>query len=443
MSKQDYYEKLGVSKNATIDEINKAYRKMAVKKHPDKFMSAPPEEKKKAEEQFKELNQIHEILSDPQKRADYDMYGNESLNPEFMQQKEAEKMFSQFGFGGLDGLNGLGGLGGLGGMFQQMNKKKVKKPEIPNINVRIKASLKDIYEGNKLEFEVNYYSFKENSKEPTEKDIMCKTCNGLGEKTEIRKMGNMLQQITQKCPQCNGSCFSFSNTFYELKKQKYMKAVPLGAINGQKIVIEGKGHDIPKSLRNNNKTKSDVILIIEDEGHFEIDKLLYSRGVNNSLHNLKLELKISPAEAICGTVKKIKFIDNSVITFNIPPGTIFTNTNNNVVIIPKKGLPMTKQNNGDLYIVLNVEGKITKDENKLKQIWKILCDNDNYNENKTDDKILQSITLEEYKNSRDYKETEYYSKKFENNMRQNYKDDNDDEDNNERTFRGQPQCAQQ
>jgi len=436
MSKQDYYEKLGVSKTATIEEINKAYRKMAVKKHPDKFMGGSPEEQKKAEEQFKELNQIHETLSDPQKRSDYDMYGSESLNPEFMQQKQAEQMFSQFG-----GMGGMGGFGGFESMFQ-MGRKPTKKKEIPDIIVKMSVSLKDVYEGSKKEFEVSSYLFKD--KEPTEKDIICKTCDGSGQKTELRRMGgNMMQQITQKCSQCNGEGINFSQSFYELKKQKYAKAIPLGAINGQKIIIENKGHDIPKSMRKGGKTKSDVILVIEDSGECVIDGFKYSRGVNSSLHNMKLEIKITPTEAICGSMKKIKFIDNTNITFKIPPGTIFMNTNNNVVVIPKKGLPMSKQSNGDLYIILNIEGKITKDENKLKQVWQLLSNDEMPNFSANNEKILDSISLDEYRNSRECKETEYNSKKFENSMRNNMRENDDEEEHGGRHFRGQPQCAQQ
>jgi len=435
MKEKNFYEILGVEKDATTEQINKAYRKKAVQMHPDKFMTASEAEKNIATEKFKELNKIHEILNDPQKREDYDNYGEESLDEEFLQRKQAEQMFSQFG--------SMGGMGGFGSMFQNMmggGQPSRKKTEIPNITIKIKTTLKDIYLNNKVEFEISYYSLK-NSKEPTDKDIICSKCNGSGQKVELRKTGNMLQQVSSQCNSCKNG-INFSDTFYELKKQKYAKAIPSGAINGQKIIIEGKGHDIPKSMRKNGKTKTDIILIIEDTGLFTIEDFKYSRGVNNSLYNLKLELKITPTEAICGTYKNIKFIDGSNICFKIPPATIFASTNNNVVVIQKKGLPISKQYTGDLYIVLNVEGDITIEENKLRQIWKILNNDEDmlveFEKLKGDNKkIFESVKLEIYRNSREYKEVEYNLNKFQNNQ--------EDEEDEERTFsgRGQPQCAQQ
>ena len=183
--KRDYYEVLGISKGASEDEIKKAYRKAAMKYHPDKFSNASEKEKKEAEEKFKEVNEAYQVLSDAQKKAQYDQFGHAAF----------EQGAGGFGggFGGFGGAGGFedifssffggggSGFGGFGGGFGGSSRRSYVEPG-RDLRYQVEITLEEVATG--VEKTLKY---KRNGK--------CKSCDGTGAES-----GSAMKT----CPKCNG-----------------------------------------------------------------------------------------------------------------------------------------------------------------------------------------------------------------------------------------------
>ena len=191
MAKRDYYEVLGVSKSAGADEVKKAYRKLAIKFHPDKN---PGDEK--AEAMFKKAAEAYEILSDPDKKSRYDQYGHQAFEGGGFGSggMNMEDIFSQFGdiFGSAFGGGGFGGFGGFGG-----GQRRVKGS---NLRIRVKLSLEEIANGVEKKIKVKR---KKVASGTTYKS--CSSCNGHGQVTKIQNtiLGRM--QTAATCSSCKGA----------------------------------------------------------------------------------------------------------------------------------------------------------------------------------------------------------------------------------------------
>lgn len=200
MSKRDFYEILGVSKSASKEEIKKAYRKLAIKYHPDKN----PDDKQ-AEESFKEAAEAYEILSDPNKRARYDQFGHQGMGGGFGGGgggMNMDDIFSQFGdiFGG----GGFGsGFGGGGGGFRSGGSRRVKGS---NLRIKVKLTLEEIASGVSKKIKLNKLTNSTETKYST-----CNTCGGTGQVTRVTNtiLGQM--QTASTCPTCNGGGKSVSS----------------------------------------------------------------------------------------------------------------------------------------------------------------------------------------------------------------------------------------
>lgn len=408
------YETLGVSPTAEIDEIKKVFRKLALKCHPDKLVNASDEEKKEAEATFKKITEAYTILSDPEKREKYDRFGLDAFNNGngndggFEMNEDLHEMLRSMGGFGRGGMGGFGmggfGMGGMGGMGGQRGKKR--EIVIPNVISSINLDMKEIFIGSEKEFEIERYNLKKDA-DPKKEDIICNECKGVGIRVVITKTGTMTRQTQQQCDKCNGKGIIFPEEFFEKKTQKFSKIIPQGIMNGGRIEINNKGHEIPPCFRdmhpaNNNRTN--IILVVNENKVCEIEKSQYKyiRGANNSYSNILLEIEIEPHEAICGTYKYIPFIDGKNICIKIPQGIFFTK-DSNAVVIPGMGMPVYEQSDkrGDLYVMMGINNATAKiEESKLKQIWKILTGKDMTSET---NKILKSaggefieaITLEE------------------------------------------------
>jgi len=191
MAKQDYYEILGISKGASASEIKKAYRKMALKYHPDKNPN-----NKEAEESFKKAAEAYEVLSDSDKKARYDQFGHQAFEGGaggFGGGMNMDDIFSQFGdiFGGAFG--GGGGFSGFGGQRQRVVKGS-------NLRIRVKLSLEEIANGVEKKVKV-----KRKTKAPGTTYKTCSTCNGTGQVTRIANtiLGRM--QTASPCTTCGGA----------------------------------------------------------------------------------------------------------------------------------------------------------------------------------------------------------------------------------------------
>ena len=328
MSKRDYYEVLEISKSASADEIKKAYRKMALKFHPDKNPGDSA-----AEEKFKEAAEAYEVLSDEQKRARYDQFGHAGTSGGggfggFGGGMNMEDIFSQFGdiFGGHFG----GGFSGFGGATQQVRGS--------NLRVRIKLNLEEMVNGTQKTIKVKKMKLAKGATSKT-----CPTCGGSGVQVKVMNtvFGQMQSQVT--CSSCQGigkvadKIPAGANAQGLLKEDEEVTInIPAGAREGIQLNVRGKGNDAPFG-----GTPGDLLVVVEEEE----DKEIKREG-----DNLHRELYISFAEAALGAQKEIQTVGGKV-KIKIDPGT----QSGKILRLSGKGLPsIDSYGKGDMFIHINV-----------------------------------------------------------------------------------------
>jgi len=450
------YDILGVDPKSSLEEIKKAFKKLAIKWHPDKWSNATDQEKTTADAKFKEISEAYGILTDSKKREMYDRYGEDALKsgggPTEMNEEDMADLF--------------GGMGiPFGGMFGRNTRQK--KLKFPNIKHEFNVTLKDVCFGTNIAFEITRYNLKKD-KQPSKSDMECSDCKGSGVKLRVVQMGpGMISQQQEKCKLCNGDGICFPESFFEKKVQKFSRSVPKGIYEGETLIIENNGHELPDCYKDDfpNQERSNIVLIVHEIENEEKDTVKYSRGVDGSMFNVRTEITLQPHETICGTIIKLKYIDGNDITVKIPPGIVFTRGKSPdcVVIIPKLGTPYYRQKNtfGDLYIIVKIDTSkfltdIANNEHKLSQLWKIMSDTNkpNNSEDKSAESTestepINSIPLETFIDSKEHKES---VKNFHNYKRMKLNnDDNDNDDSGPNfgprfggNFGGQPaQCVHQ
>lgn len=328
MSKKDYYEVLEVSKSASADEIKKAYRKMALKYHPDKNPGDAT-----AEERFKEAAEAYEVLSDENKRARYDQYGHAgvgggSYGGGFGGGMNMEDIFSQFGdiFGGHFG----GSFGGFSSQRQQLRGA--------NLRVRIKLNLEEMVNGTQKTIKVKKMKLAPGATSKT-----CPTCNGQG--VQIKVVNTMFGQMQTQasCPTCQGvgkvadKVPPGANAQGLIKEEEEVTiSIPAGARDGIQLNVRGKGNDAPFG-----GAPGDLLVVVEEEE----DKNIKREG-----DNLHQELYISFAEAALGTQKEISTVGGKV-KIKIDPGT----QSGKILRLSGKGLPsLDSYGKGDMFVHINV-----------------------------------------------------------------------------------------
>ena len=327
MSKRDYYEVLGVSKSASADEIKKAYRKLAIKYHPDKNPGD-----KEAEEKFKEAAEAYEVLSDENKKARYDQFGHAGMGGAAgggYGGMNMEDIFSQFGdiFG--SGFGGFGGFGG-GGRPQQVRGS--------NLRVRIKLTLEEIFNGAQKTLKVKRMKLAEGVTSKT-----CPTCNGRGVQMKVMNtvFGQMQTQAT--CDRCQGlgkvadkiPAGADAQGLIRTEEEVSIK-IPAGARDGIQLSVRGKGNDAPFG-----GVPGDLLVVIEEEE----DKNIKREG-----DNLHQDLYISFAEAALGCSKEIPMVSGKV-KVKIDAGT----QSGKILRLAGKGLQsLDSYHKGDMFVHINV-----------------------------------------------------------------------------------------
>ena len=348
MSKRDYYEILGVSKSASADEIKKAYRKLAIKYHPDKNPGD-----KSAEEKFKEAAEAYEILSDNDKRARYDQFGHAGVGGAaggggfggggFGGGMSMEDIFSQFGdiFGGHFG-GGFGGFGG-GGRQQQIKGS--------NLRVRIKLNLEEMVNGTTKTIKVKRLKLASGVTSKT-----CPTCHGSG--AQIKVMNTMFGQMQTQttCGTCGGlgkvadKIPAGANAEGLVKTDEEVSInIPAGARDGIQLNVRGKGNDAPFG-----GIPGDLLVVIEEE---------QDQSIKREGDNLHQELYISFPEAALGTTKEINTVGGKV-KIKIDAGT----QSGKILRLAGKGLPsIDSYGRGDMFIHVNVwtPQKLTKEQKEF------------------------------------------------------------------------------
>jgi len=328
--KKDFYEILGISKNATPEEIKKAYRKKAIEFHPDKNPG-----NKEAEEKFKEAAEAYEVLSDANKKAKYDQYGHQAFDGGGFgggQHMNMDDIFSQFGdiFGGAFGGGGFSGFGGGGG------QRRVKGS---NLRIKVKLTLEEIANGVEKKVKVKR---KVQAKGVTYRT--CPTCNGSG---QIMKVANTIlgrMQTATTCHTCSGSGQILDQKPAGADAQGMLLEddtvsikIPAGVVDGMQLKVANKGNEAPGS----NSIPGDLIVAIEEIEH----EFLKREG-----ENLHYDLYISVAEAALGASKDIETVSGKVrikLEEGIQSGKILR--------LKGKGIPsLNSYGNGDLLVHVNV-----------------------------------------------------------------------------------------
>ncbi|CAI7590933.1 Mitochondrial protein import protein mas5 [Penicillium manginii] len=332
-----FYDCLGVPPTATEAQLKTAYKKGALKYHPDKNADNP-----EAAEKFKELSHAYETLSDPQKRGIYDQYGEEGLEggaggPGM----NAEDIFSQF-FGG-----GGGGFGGMfGGGMRDTGPKKAR-----TIHHVHKVNLEDIYRGkvSKLALQKSVICSGcdgRGGKEGAVKE--CSGCNGSGMKTMMRQMGPMIQRFQTVCPDCNGEgeiirdkdrCKKCNGKKTIVERKVLHVHVDKGVRDGHKIEFRGEGDQMPGVM------PGDVVFEIEQKPHPRFQR----KG-----DDLFFQAKIDLLTALGGGTVHVEHLDDRWLTVNIAPGEVITP--DAIKVIPGQGMPSFRHHDhGNLYIKFEVE----------------------------------------------------------------------------------------
>lgn len=353
MGKRDFYEILDVSKNASKEEIKKAYRKQALKFHPDKN---PGDDS--AEEKFKEAAEAYEVLSDDDKRARYDRFGHAGLGGAAGggfggQGMTVEDIFSSFGdiFG-----DAFGGFGGFGG--SRRSSRAVRKGS--NLRVKVKLDLQEIANGAEKKIKVNKYvscsSCEGTGAEGGSSYSTCNTCNGNGQVTRVSNTFLGQMQTVTSCPTCGGEGKIITNKCKSCYGEGIVKeeevipiSIPAGVAEGMQMTVSGKGNAARRGGIN-----GDLLVMIQEEHHAEL-----IRDGNDLLYNLH----ISIPQASLGAAVEIPTVDSKV-KIKIEPGT----QPGKILRLRNKGIPdVNGYNKGDLLVSINVwiPKNLTKEEQKL------------------------------------------------------------------------------
>lgn len=365
--KRDYYEVLGVNKNATDDELKKAYRKLAKKYHPD----ANPNNKEEAEAKFKEVNEAYENLSDPQKRKMYDQFGH--AGPQ--------------GFGGAggpfggqggyysyngSGFDGFGDFGDLGDIFSSIfgggfgggrssSAKKQGPKKGTDLNVRLDISFEQAFSG--IEKEIVVTRDEEcnlchgTGAKPGSSPIKCPTCHGTGQVTQVQNtiLGQM--QTTRTCNTCHGTgevinepCEHCHGKGTIRKQPKIKVKIPAGIDDNQTVVLRGEGEPGKKG-----GPKGDLYITVRIKNHS-----LYTRKGNNVF----CEIPITITQATLGAELEIPMVDGTKEKYKISEG---TQTGTKFTIRNRGFKTINSNATGDFIftVVVQTPKRLTKEQREL------------------------------------------------------------------------------
>lgn len=325
MAKRDYYDILGVNKGSSPSEIKKAYRKKAVKFHPDKN----PDDKK-AEEKFKEAAEAYEVLSDGDKKARYDQYGHQAFDGGGFGgggSMNMDDIFSQFG----DIFGGGGGFGGFGSQRQRVAKGS-------NLRIRVKLTLEEIANGVEKKVKVKRKRQADGVSYKT-----CSTCNGTGQVTRITNtiLGRM--QTASPCTACGGSGqiidkrpSNSDSQGFVIDEETVSIKIPAGVVDGMQLKVTGKGN-----ASAGNGISGDLLVAISEESH----PTLQREG-----DNLHYDLYVSLSEAILGSSIEIETVTGKV-RLKIEAGV----QSGKILRLRSKGIPnINGYSRGDLLVHINV-----------------------------------------------------------------------------------------
>jgi molecular chaperone DnaJ len=347
MSKRDYYEVLGMAKGASADELKKAYRKVAMQYHPDRNPGD-----KSAEEKFKEAAEAYEVLSDTDKRAQYDRFGHAGVSGNgrggFQGNPNMEDIFSQFGdifgedifgsfFGGQGGGNRGGGRAG----------QRARGTRGSNLRIKLKLTYEEIAKGVTKNIKVKKYVGCTTCSGSGAKDKgsvqTCGTCGGSGQVRKVTSTFLGQMQTVTTCPNCNGEgstitakCGNCKGEGRVYGEETVTIEIPAGVQEGMQLNVSGRGN-----AGERGGMPGDLVILIEEEAHKELQR----EGLN-----VAYELHISFPEAVFGTQVEVPTIDGRA-KIKIPAGT----QSGKVFRLKGKGFPaVNSYEKGDQLVQVNV-----------------------------------------------------------------------------------------
>ncbi len=357
--KRDYYEVLGVAKSAGVDEIKKAYRKLALEFHPDRNKSPD------AEEKFKEISEAYAVLSDPKKRQIYDVSGHEGFDQRYSQEdifrnadfSGFEDVFSRMGFGG--GMNDI--FSAMFGFGEQGGGRQSGRGQ--DLSYQLGISLDEAFHGVKKEIRFEHYvacgKCNGSGAEPGSKKSQCATCGGSGQVRQAKNLGGFGRFVTvTTCPRCRGAgvsfdkaCSSCEGSGRERKSERVDVEIPAGVETGSTLRLSGMGNAGSSSPGNLY-----IEVHVAPDTRFERD--------GSELHT---SARITFPQAALGGKTDIEGIDGKVM-LEIPAGT----QSHEVLRLRGQGMPyLNRKGRGDLYVRIIVVTP-TKLSGKQKELLKQL-----------------------------------------------------------------------
>lgn len=371
--KRDYYEVLGVSKTATDEEIKKAYRKLALKYHPD---YNPGD--KTAEEKFKEINEAHEVLSDPDKRKRYDQFGFAGVDPNYAASQGGAGGFG--GFGGVD-LGDIfgdifgGGFGGFAGGGARSNPNAPRKGQ--DIRVRITLSFDEAVHGCKKNITITRQQTctecNGSGAAPGTTPEVCPDCNGRGYTVQQQRTPFGVMQSQQPCTRCGGKgkliktpCKVCHGSGRVATKKTLEVNIPMGIDDDQSIALRGMG-----DAGTNGGPAGDVIVMVT----VRPDDLFQRDG-----YDVWVTIPITFSQAVLGDNITVPTIDGKV-EYNLPEGTQSGTT----FRLRGKGIQyLNGRGRGDMYVKCDVEipKKLNKTQREALKKFEGTLKDDNYEKRK-------------------------------------------------------------
>lgn len=351
MENKDFYDILGVNRDASEEEIKKAYKKAAMQWHPDRWVSGTEEEKKTAEEKFKAISEAYEVLSDPQKRSTYDNGG----------------MDFNAG-GGIDPMDLFRRMAGGAGFFDDDESffgpfgrrgRRVKRGE--DIRVTVTISLKEAFEGGTKIVDIEKKhpcSHCKGTGSEDGKDTKCPHCNGRGVIAHTQQLGpGQFQMFQEPCGFCHGTgkvitnpCRVCGGSGFEVTKEKEKINIPAGVATGMSMAIPGLGNSIPDGENGNLIV---VFKVIEDPYFTRPDDI-------NLIHYEEVPFN----EALLGFKKKFRCIDGTEVEVNAPELT----PHGQAFFFKGKGMPdVNGRGVGDYAVVINhkLPNKLTEAQKNI------------------------------------------------------------------------------
>ncbi len=365
-TKKDYYEILGVPRNASQEEIKKAYRRLVRKYHPD--ICKKPE----CEEKFKEINEAYQVLSDPEKRKLYDMYGHAAFEGAGAQQNvetnipPIEEILREFFEGTPFDFETI--FERATGRRRRARRRATRGEDII---VPVEITLEEAFKGTTVPIEV-------------EREVPCESCQGTGYDRRTERpcptcggtgevvQGNWFIQVRQTCPTCAGTgriaeeCRNCGGRGTVKRRETIKVRIPPGVRDGSKLVVEGKGH-----AGRNGGTSGNLYIIVKVKPH----KIFERKG-----DDLYVDVNITFPEAVLGTEIEVPTIDGEKIKVKIPPGT----KEGELIRISGRGMPKLKgSGRGDMYVRVHIDvpkysifskvlGNGKKAEELLRQLQEVL-----------------------------------------------------------------------